>query len=192
MVPLHVCGIQYKGHQAFWGRTCHHGSGRDRPMMTLLIPAAAERVPIASGGTAGRSPRSDKLANPRAQLTVVHTREQQEGGHGALRNTEAGLDRATIRPCLELAGLSTLQHDRLVCGALPSAAIRSSCAPRLGGSDSRRPLAHLRAQANCAHLSRRTDHRHEPHPLSLIRHRDQFLPVSAPFGVASHAEGQPI
>src|SRR5215467_5679234 len=35
------------------------------------------------------------------------------------------------------------------------------------------------------------DHRHEPHPLSLIRHRDQLLPVSAPFHVASHPEERP-
>jgi len=102
------------------------------------------------------------------------------------RNTDARLDRATVRPGLELAGLSTLQHDRLVCGVLPSAVSRSSCAPRLGGSDSRRPLAHLRAQANRAHLPRRTDHRHEPHPLSLIRHRDQLLAMSASAREAGH------
>src|SRR5262249_27287132 len=40
-------------------------------------------------------------------------------------------------------------------------------------------------------LPRRTDHRHHPHPLSLIRHRDQLLPMSAPFDVASHAEERP-
>jgi len=28
------------------------------------------------------------------------------------------------------------------------------------------------------------DHGHEPHPLSLIRHRDQFLAMSAPLDVA--------
>src|SRR5262249_7293544 len=30
--------------------------------------------------------------------------------------------------------------------------------------------------------------RHDPHPVPLIRHRNQLLPVSAPFDVASHAE----
>src|SRR5215471_12513869 len=35
------------------------------------------------------------------------------------------------------------------------------------------------------------DHPHHPHPLSLIRHRDQLLPMSAPFDVASHAEERP-
>src|SRR5215475_6435622 len=34
----------------------------------------------------------------------------------------------------------------------------------------------------------RPDDRNYPHPLSLIRHRDHFLPMSAPFDVASHAE----
>ena len=42
-----------------------------------------------------------------------------------------------------------------------------------------------------AHLSRCTDDRHELHPLSLIRHREQLLPLSAPFDVASHAEERP-
>src|SRR5215467_1967906 len=37
----------------------------------------------------------------------------------------------------------------------------------------------------------RPDHRHHPHPLSLIRHRNQLLPVSAPFDVASHTEERP-
>src|SRR5262249_21293660 len=35
------------------------------------------------------------------------------------------------------------------------------------------------------------DHGHEPHPLSLIRHRDQLLPMPAPFDVASHAAERP-
>src|SRR5215467_1470228 len=134
-------------------------------MMTLLIPARAERVPLASGGTAGRSPEAIS-SRIRARISPWFIREeQQEGGHGRPRNTDARLDRATVRPGPELAGLSTLQHDRLVCGTLPSAATRSSCAPRLGGSDSRRPLAHLRAQADRAHLSRCADDRDELHPL---------------------------
>ena len=35
------------------------------------------------------------------------------------------------------------------------------------------------------------DHRHEPHPLSLIRHRDQLLLMAALFHIASHAEEWP-
>jgi len=175
----------------FWGRTCQHGSGRDRPMMTLLTSAGAERVPLASGGTAGRSPEAISWRILARSSPWFTREEQQEGGHGAPRNIDAGLDRATVRPGLELAGLSTLQHDRLMCGVLPSAATRSACAPRLDGSDSRRPLAHLRVQANRAHLSPRADHRHEPRPLCIIRHRDQFLPMSAPLDVASHTEKRP-
>jgi hypothetical protein len=132
MVPLHVCGIQCKGRQAFWGRTCHHGSGRDRPMTILLIPARAERVPLASGGTAGRSPKAINWRILARSSPWFIREEQQEGGHGPPRNTDARLDRATVRPGPELAGLSTLQHDRLVCGTLPSAAnptLRASAIP---------------------------------------------------------------
>src|SRR5262249_44347037 len=80
------------------------------------------RVPLASGGTAGRSPEGIS-SRIRARSSPWFIREeQQEGGHGPPRNTDARLDRATVRPGLELAGLSTLQHDRLACGTLPSAA----------------------------------------------------------------------
>src|SRR5215813_11757289 len=37
----------------------------------------------------------------------------------------------------------------------------------------------------------RADHGHEPHPLPVIRHRDQFLLVSAPVHEAGHAEERP-
>src|SRR5262244_1012750 len=40
-------------------------------------------------------------------------------------------------------------------------------------------------------LLRCPDPRHEPHPLSLIGHRDQLLPVPAPFDIPSHAEERP-
>jgi len=100
-------------------------------MMTLLIPARVERVPLASGGTAGRSPKAIGWRILARSSPWFIREEQQEGGHGPPRNTDARLDRATVRPNLELAGLSTLQHDRLVCGTLPSAATWSSCAPRL-------------------------------------------------------------
>src|SRR5215470_12166525 len=35
------------------------------------------------------------------------------------------------------------------------------------------------------------DHRDHPHPLIVIRHRDQLLLMAAPFDVASHAEKRP-
>src|SRR5262249_16932840 len=35
------------------------------------------------------------------------------------------------------------------------------------------------------------NHWHYPHPLSLIRHRDQLLPMPAPFDVASQTEERP-
>src|SRR5215467_4425642 len=37
----------------------------------------------------------------------------------------------------------------------------------------------------------RADDRHEAHPLSVSRHRDQFLRMSAPVHEASHAEERP-
>jgi len=40
-------------------------------------------------------------------------------------------------------------------------------------------------------LLRRANHRHEAHLFPLIRHRDQLLPRSSPFDVASHAEESP-
>ena len=40
-------------------------------------------------------------------------------------------------------------------------------------------------------LLRRTDHRHHPHPLPLIRYGDKLLPMAAPFDVANHAEERP-
>src|SRR5215467_10756549 len=50
-----------------------------------------------------------------------------------------------------------------------------------------------RGRLDCgrAALPCRPNHRHEPHPVSVSRHRDQLLPVSAPFDVASHAEERP-
>jgi hypothetical protein len=59
----------------------------------------------------GRSPEAMSwriLA--RSSLWFMHDK-QQEGGHGAPRNTDARLDRATVSPGLGLAGLSTLQPD---------------------------------------------------------------------------------
>src|SRR5262245_5938011 len=133
MVPLHVCGIQCKGRQAFWGRTCHHGSGRDRPMMSLLIPAGAERVPLASGGTAGRSPEAISWRSLARSSPWFIREEQQEGGHGAPRNPNAWLDRDTISPGRESAGLPTLQVRSSLTrsfGGLRPARQRGDCALR--------------------------------------------------------------
>src|SRR5262245_47170272 len=40
-------------------------------------------------------------------------------------------------------------------------------------------------------LPRRTDNRHEPHPLAVIWHRDQFLCMSTPVDEASYAKERP-
>src|SRR5262249_34961506 len=56
--------------------------------MILRIPAGAERVPVASGGTVGRSPEAMSwriLA--RSSSWFMHDK-QQEGGHGGRRNTD--------------------------------------------------------------------------------------------------------
>src|SRR5262249_1379551 len=79
--------------------------------MILRIPAGAERVPVASGGTVGRSPETMSwriLA--RSSSWFMHDK-QQEGGHGARRNTDTRLDRATVNPRPELAGFLTLSDS---------------------------------------------------------------------------------
>src|SRR5215471_6947154 len=72
--------------------------------------------------------------------------------------------------------------------------------PQLGPASNRQDTRHSRLQTMLdaeepdkllAHLSRCTDDRHEPHPLTLIRHRNQLLPMPAPFDVASHPKEWP-
>jgi hypothetical protein len=115
--------------------------------------------------------------------------EQQEQGHGAPRNTDARLDRATVSPGLELAGLSTLQPDRLIWGASPSAPARRPVLLRSAPWRSGPWLAGVRfgTQADRAHLSHCSDDREELDPLPFIRHGDQLLPVAAPARKSSDA-----
>ena len=58
-------------------------------------------------------------------------------------------------------------------------------------------MAAVTALRRCAKRERendllcRADHRHEPHPLAVVWHRNQFLRVSTPVHEARHAEERP-
>src|SRR5215472_8446985 len=78
--------------------------------------------------------------------------------------------------------------------------MRGCTRPQSGPASNRQDTRHSRLQTMLdvvesdkllAHLSRCTDHRHRPRPLSLVGHRDQLLAMSAPFDVASHVEERP-
>src|SRR5215467_4906871 len=78
--------------------------------------------------------------------------------------------------------------------------MRGCARPQSGPASNRQDTRHSRLQTMLdaeepdkllAHLSRCTDDQHEPHPLTIIRHLDQLLAMSAPFDIRSHAEKRP-
>src|SRR5215467_606341 len=87
----------------------------------------------------------------------------------------------TSKTCAYCWPLALWASNQLVSGTLSSQSLDSWEAPYPG-------LTRL-PRRNALH--RRTDDRHEPQPLSVIRHRDQFLRMSTPVHEASHAEERP-
>lgn len=107
---------------AFARLQIRHGSGRDRPMTTLLIFAAwPERLPSDSGGADGSSPGAMSWRILARSSTWFIRDKQQKRSHGAISNIDAMLERGAVSPSLELAGLSTLRRDQLMWRAPPSA-----------------------------------------------------------------------
>jgi len=210
MVRLHACDIRCRGRQGGWGEPV--GVRRSCFGFALLAPegiAGSVKKDEPSLGigighrgvglTANQARVRQGSFNADPSYPFRGRKSPLASGEMVGRSPEASRRRILARS----SWWSTL---RRTARRRPRSVSQYSCVVAQGHhqapASNRQDTRHSRLQTMLdaeppdkllAHLSRCTDDRHEAHPLSVIRYRDQLLRMSTPVHEASHSEeGQPI